>query len=189
MCTQTSREDTLNSMCCEAAPGEPGIRRTVYRKVSFHCGRMPFSCGTARIYDFANLGSVKFHVPSPVKTRDEQVAGEMQDRDTSTAAPAAQDKTERASSRYAPAIPHAGVTTSAQLSFGHLPPMPNHCLPGRLSWPVRPSLFRILCTMCSRTLVTRSSQPVSNTMHNAPFPENDDRDAYSIFSARFFHFR
>ena len=34
--------------------------------------------------------------------------------------------------------------------------------------------------MCSQTLVTRPSQPVSNAMHNAPFPENDDRVACSI---------
>ena len=38
--------------------------------------------------------------------------------------------------------------------------------------------------MCSRTLVTRSSQPFSNIMHNnnAPFPENDDRVECSKFS-------
>ena len=36
--------------------------------------------------------------------------------------------------------------------------------------------------------MTRSSQPVSNTMHNAPFPENDDCAACSSFSVRCFHF-
>ena len=54
--------------------------------------------------NFSNLGPVKFHAP-PVMTREEQVARETQKRETSPAA--AQDKTEAASARFAPAIFHA----------------------------------------------------------------------------------
>ena len=97
---------------------------------------------------------MEFHGP-PVKTREEQVAREMQEREISVAA--AQDKTEAGSSRFAPAIPHANVTDFAQLSSDAQP---------------RPT---------SKTLVTRSSQPVSNALHFASFPENDDPDAFSIF--------
>ena len=78
----------------------------------------------------------------PPGTRDEQVAGEMQDREIPTAAVAAQDKTEAASSTSAPAIPHTDVTNSAHLSSDAQP---------------RPT---------RKTLVTRSSQPVPNSMHN-----------------------
>ena len=87
-------------------------------------------------------------MPPLVKTRDEQVEGEMQTRDISTAAAVAQDKTEAASSRFAPAIPHADATNFAQLSSNVQP---------------RPT---------PKTLMTCSSQPVSKQC-----PENNDRDA------------
>ena len=105
--------------------------------------------------NFSNLGPVKFHAP-PVKTREELVARDTQERETSPAA--AQDKTGAISPRFAPAISHAGVTIFAQLSSGAQP---------------RPT---------SKTLVTRSSHPVSNAMYYAPLPENDDRDACPNFS-------
>ena len=82
----------------------------------------------------------------------------MQEREISAAATAAQDKTEAASSRFAPAIPHADATDFAQLSSDAQP---------------RPT---------SNTLVTRSSQLVSNAMHYAPLPESDDLDACPNFS-------
>ena len=94
-----------------------------------------------------------------MKTREEQVEGEMQEQEISTAAAASQDKAEAASSRSAPAIPHADVTNSAQI--------PSDAQP-------RPT---------RKTLVTRTSQPVLNSTHNVPLPENDDRDACSNFSA------
>ena len=100
---------------------------------------------------FSNLGPVEFHAPN-VMTREEQVAREMQEQEISAAA--AQDKTEVASSRFAPAISHADVTDFAQLSSDAQP---------------RPT---------SKTLVTRSSQPVPNAIYYAPFPENDDPDTY-----------
>ena len=113
-------------------------------------------------HNFSNLGPVEFHAP-PVITREEQVARKMQERAISPAA--AQDKIAAASAGLAQAFPHVHVTNFAQLSSDVQP---------------RPT---------SKTLVTRSSQPVSNTMQNASFPENDDRDACSNFSARRFHFR
>ena len=88
------------------------------------------------------FGSCETPCPPPVKTCDEQVAGKIQDREISTAAAVAQNKTEAASSRSAPAIPHADVTKSAQLSFDAQP---------------RPT---------RKPLVARSSQPVLNSMHN-----------------------
>ena len=84
-------------------------------------------------------------------TREERIAREMQECKIPPAA--AQDEAEAASSRFAPAIPHVDLASFAQLSSDVQP----------RSTP--------------KTLVTRSSQPVSNTMHYAPFPENDDRDA------------
>ena len=86
-------------------------------------------------------------------TREEQVAREMQEREISAAT--AQDKTQAASSRFAQAISHADVTDFAQLSSDA---------------QTRPT---------SKTLVTRSSQPVLNTIHYAPFPENGDPNACS----------
>ena len=99
-----------------------------------------------------------------MKTRDEQVAGEVRERDISAAAAAARDKTEAASSRFAPAIPRADATDFAQLSSDAQP---------------RPT---------SKTLVTRSSQPVSNAMHYAPLLENDDLDACPNFLHHVFTF-
>ena len=60
---KASREDALISKYCRAVLRESRIRRTAQKKVSFRCGRMPFSCGTARIREFASLGRVKFHTP------------------------------------------------------------------------------------------------------------------------------
>ena len=131
--------------CCSATGGRP------FRVAPREC-------------DFANLCPVKFHAPSPVEARDKQVAGKIQEREITTAAAAAQDKTEAASSTSAPAIPHADVTKSAQLSSDAQP---------------RPT---------RKPLVTCSSQPVPNFMHNAPLTENDDRNACSNCSARCFHF-
>ena len=75
-------------------------------------------------------------------------------------AAAAQDTTEAVSSRFAPAIPHAGLTDFAQLSSDAQP---------------RPT---------SKTLATRLSQPVLNAtgIHYGPFPENDDPDTCPSFS-------
>ena len=83
-------------------------------------------------------------------TRENQVAREMQEREISAAA--AQDKTEAASSRFAPVIPHADVTDFAQLSSDAQP------------------------SPTSKTLMTRSFQPVTNAIHYAPLPENEDPD-------------
>ena len=66
-------------------------------------------------------------------------------------AAAAQDRTEAASYGFAPVIAHA-ETDSAQLSSDAQP---------------RPT---------PKTLVTRLSQPVTNAIYYAPFPENDDPD-------------
>ena len=115
-------------------------------------GERPFSAASRK---FATLGRVEFYAP-PVMTREEQVAPETQEREISPAA--AQDKTKAASARFAQAIFHVDVTTFAQLSSDAQP---------------RPA---------SKTLVTRSSQPVPNAMHCAPFPEKDDRDACLNFS-------
>ena len=104
---------------------------------------------------FSNLGSVEFHAP-PVMTREEQVARETQELEIPPAA--AQDKAEAASARFAQAISHADATDFDQLSSDVQP---------------RPT---------SKTLlVTRSSQPVPNTMYYALFPENGDRDACPNF--------
>ena len=88
-------------------------------------------------------------------SREEQVARKMQERQI---APAAQDKTEAASLGFAPAIPHADATDFALLSTDAQP---------------RPT---------PKTLVTRLSQPVSNAMYYAPFPDNDDRNQCPNFS-------
>ena len=112
----------------------------------------PFGTASCK---FSNLGHVEFHAP-PVMTREEQVAREMQEREISAAA--AQDKTEAVRSRFVPAIPHADVTNFAQLSSDIQP---------------RPT---------SKTLGTRSSQPVPIAVHYAPFPENNDQDACPNFS-------
>ena len=84
-------------------------------------------------------------------TRGEQAAREMQERAISPAT--AQDKTAAVSARLAQAFPHAHVTNFAQLSSDAQP---------------RPT---------QKTLITRSSQPVSNAMYYALFPENDDPNA------------
>ena len=65
----------------------------------------------------------------------------------------AREMTEAASSRSAPVIPHADVTDFAQLSFDAQP------------------------SPTSKTLMTRSSQLVTNAIHYAPLPENEDPDA------------
>ena len=101
------------------------------------------------------FGRVELHAP-PVMTREKQVARKMQERQIPPAA--AQDKTEAASSRFAPAISHADATNFAQLSPDAQP---------------RPT---------PKTLVTRSFQPVSNAMYYAQFPENDDRNSRLNFS-------
>ena len=75
----------------------------------------------------------------------------MQERTISPAA--SQDKTAAASARLTQAFPHVHVTSFAQLPFDAQP---------------RPT---------QKTLVTRSSQPVSNAMYYALFPENDDPNA------------
>ena len=62
---------------------------------------------------FLNLGPVEFHAP-PVMTREEQVAREMQEHETS--AVATQDKTEASSAGIDQVIPHADVTDFAQIS-------------------------------------------------------------------------
>ena len=118
-------------------------------------GKRPFSAASRK---FADLGRVKFRAP-PVMTREEQVARETQERKISPAA--AQDKTEAASARFAQAISHVDVTNFAQLSSDAQP---------------RPT---------SKILVTRSSHPIPNAMHYAPFPKNDDRDACPIFRTMF----
>ena len=78
--------------------------------------------------------------------------------------PAAADEVQAASSRSAPAIPHVDVTNFAQISCDVQP---------------RPT---------PKTLVTRSSQPVLNTMHYAPYREKYDRDACPNFSLYVFTF-
>ena len=108
---------------------------------------------------FSNLGPVEFHA-SLVMTRKEQVARETQQGEIPPAA--AQGKTETASARFTQAISHADVTNFAQLSSDAQP---------------RPT---------SKTLVTRSSRPVPNAMHYAPFPGNDDQDACPNFSHAMF---
>ena len=95
-------------------------------------------------------------------TREEQVARKMQEGQIPPAA--AQDKTEAASSGFASAIPHADATDFALLSTDAQP---------------RPTL---------KTLMTRSSQPVSITMYYAPFPENDDRNERPNFTHDVFTF-
>ena len=110
-------------------------------------GGRPFNAASRK---FSNLGPVESHAP-PVMTREEHVAREVQEREIS--AGTAQDKTEAANSRFAQAISHVDVTDFAQLSSDAQP---------------RPT---------SKTLVTRSSQPVPNAIHYAPLPENDDPDA------------
>ena len=95
-------------------------------------------------------------------TRKEQVARETQQGEIPPAA--AQDKTETASARFTQAISQADVTDFAQLSSDAQP---------------RPT---------SKTLVTRSSRPVPNAMHYAPFPGNDDQDACPNFSHDVFTF-
>ena len=98
---------------------------------------------------------MEFDAP-PVITRKERAAREMQERAISPAA--AQDKTAAASARLAQAFPRVHVTNFAQLSSDAQP---------------RPT---------QETLVTRSSQPVSNAMYYAPFPEKDNRNACLNFS-------
>ena len=102
----------------------------------------------------SNLSRAEFHA-SPVITRGEQAAQEMQERAISPAA--AQGKTAAASARLAQDFPHVHVTNFAQLSSDAQP---------------RPT---------QKTLVTRLSQPVSNAMYYAPFPENDDPNALLNF--------
>ena len=75
----------------------------------------------------------------------------MQDRAISPGA--AQDKTVAASARLTQAFPHVRVTNFAQLSSDAQP---------------RPT---------QKTLVIRSSQPVSNAMYYAPFHDKDDPHA------------
>ena len=107
---------------------------------------------------FSNLGRAEFHAP-PGVTGGEQAAREMQERAISPAA--AQDKTAAASARLVQAFPHVHVTNFAQPSSDAQP---------------RPT---------QKTLVTRSSQSVSNAMYYAPFPENDDPNARLNFRAMF----
>ena len=118
--------------------------RGIFRSAA---GGRPFNAASRT---FSNLGPVESHAP-PLMTREEQVGREMQEHEISAAA--VQDKTEAASSRFAPAIPHADVTDFAQFSSDAQP------------------------RSTSKTFVTRSSQPVPNDIHYAPFPENDDPDA------------
>ena len=115
-------------------------------------GGRPFRGASSK---FSNLGPVEFHAP-PVMTREELVARKMQEREIPPAA--AQDKTEAAGSGFAPAIPLADATDFAQLSPDAQP---------------RPT---------PKTLVTRTSKPVSIAMCYASFPENDDQNARLNFS-------
>ena len=83
-------------------PESGALPRGNYRSAAGGC---PFRTAP---HEFAQLGPVEFHAPPPpppVKTRDEQVAREMQEREISKAAAAAHDKAKAASSRFAPASP------------------------------------------------------------------------------------
>ena len=133
-------------------PGSGALSRGKFRHAA---GGPPFGTASCK---FSNLGPVEFYAPLVI-TREEQVAREMKEREMSAAA--AQDKTEAASSRFAPAIPHADVTDFAQLSSDAQP---------------RPA---------SKIFATRSSQPVPNAIHYAPFPENDDPDTCPNFAQCF----
>ena len=98
-----SHDDALKTKCCRTVQRGPSIRCTARENLVPLGAKTPLSMLHRPIFQMGSCG-----ISCPPLAREEQAAGEMQERAISPAA--AQDKAAAASARFAQVFPHVHVT-------------------------------------------------------------------------------